>query len=665
MVRTPKLFLLLLSFLLLQIPASSQAQAELKLSCFSAPRLIKAFLAHHFQNNKLDDEVKKISVENYVKRIDPSKLLFYKNEIPDLNQKISKVFEDMNGGNCLTLALTHKKVLERTREVEEQIRKVVSDKKYKVDPKVEIITDAEKRQFPSNKEERNQEIAKYAHFQMFNYLEAGTKMKDAKKQLIHRYELLTKRVYEQQMEDILSDFVDSFASALDPHSRYLSADTLEDFKISMKLSLEGIGVKLTSRNGYTIVEEIIPGGATDKTKVLEPKDKIIAVAQKKNKDPVNIIDMDLRNVVKLIRGKKGTPVFLTILRGDGDKTKRLTVSIERDRISLEEQAAKLEYEVIEDPATKKKRNLAVITLPSFYGDQDPNRRSAYTDMKKLLDKVAKKNPDGLLLDLSRNSGGLLTDSVRISGLFLKKGGIVATRMTQSDDPQYLEDTDDAINYAGPMVVLVSRLSASASEILAAALKDYKRAVIVGDQHTFGKGTVQTLVSLPQGLGALKITTGMFFRPGGKSTQRIGVNSDIVVPSLWDVDDLGEKSYENSLKPQTIDPFLSQEANSTPAQWKPVDEDLMEALRKSSTQRMAQSKEFKEITEKLKEQEKEKEKRGIIKLADLKKESKKAKTETASAEKKKKKAAEEKSPQYKEALQILADYVGIRSSAQIN
>ncbi|MBW2696759.1 MAG: tail-specific protease, partial [Deltaproteobacteria bacterium] len=405
--------------------------------------------------------------------------------------------------------------------------------------------------------------------------------------------------------------------ALDPHSNYLSHDVLEDFQISMELSLDGIGVALSSRDGYSVVEKVIPGGAADGLDVLEPKDKIIAVAQD-GEEPVDIIDMDLRDVVRLIRGKRGTKVHLTILR-QAETTERFRVSIVRDKISLEEQAAKLRFEDVVIEGEKKK--IAILELPSFYGGRNPGERQSSNDVEKLLEKARKAKADGLILDLSRNGGGLLENSVEITGFFIKKGGVVAVKDTFSK-VQVLKDRDANILWDLPMVVLTSRVSASASEIVAGALKDYRRAVIVGDGHTFGKGTVQSMVPLPEGLGALKVTTALFFRPGGKSTQHEGVHSDVVVPSIFGTDDFGEMHQTYSLPSQSIDAFVddddvpSLDSSQDGAPWVAVTPEILAELSRRSAARVAEDQDLIDVQERIAKAE---ERNGVVHLEELMKE----------------------------------------------
>lgn len=632
------------------------------LQCITVPQILDTYLNHHIHTNKLTNQTRSRTVENYLKSIDPSKTLFLDREINKMKYQLTGIFRSMVSGNCEILTEIQKKAIERGKENENFVKAYIGDSKYKLDESVELESDPDNRKYSRSKQARLELLKKFLHFQMSNYLDTGTELAEAKKKLIHKYELVTKRLEEKEATDLLSAFIGSFSSALDPHSGYFSPDDLEDFQIQMGLSLEGIGVSLSSRDGYITVEEILTGGAADalKTNRLRPKDKIIAVSQQEESKSTDVIDMDLRDVVRLIRGKKGSKVTLTVLR-QTQKTERFNVTIVRDKVDLKEQAAKLTYEDIRQG--DKNYHLAVIELPSFYGDRDPTKRSSYRDMKNLLRQIKKDGKaDGLLLDLSKNGGGLLEDAVRISGLFVKTGGIVATQMSKNN-PSVLKDTDDSILYSGPMIVLISRLTASASEILAGALQDYRRAIIVGGDHSFGKGTVQSVLSLPLGLGALKITTGMFFRPNGFSTQRLGVKSDVPLPSLFSIDEIGEKALDFALENRKISNFLSKEANQLKPelQWTPVSRDLVKKLRKSSTQRVAKNEKFKEIKEELKKAQK---KNKIIKLSEVrdKKKSEKSKEDDESLAKNSKK--EEDSPQYKEAIQILGEYVHAQKSKKV-
>jgi carboxyl-terminal processing protease len=476
-----------------------------------------------------------------------------------------------------------------------------------LDTDVRLIIDPDKRGHPVDAEGRMRLLERLIHFQMSNYLSSDMEIEKAKEKLIHRYELMTKRATEFEPRDMYGNFLNAFAGALDPHSAYYPPEADEDFQIQMSLSLDGIGVALSSKDGYSVVERIIPGGATDKADALKPGDKIIAVAQA-DEDPVDIIDMSLRDVVSMIRGERGTTVSLTILR-KSDTTERLEIAIVRDKVTIEDAAATLNIHEVESGGVT--RRLAVIDLPTFYGDADPSKRQSSRDMRDLLRQVREAKVDGVLLDLSRNGGGKLDSSVEIGGLFLPEGNIVAVKNVFSE-VQILSDRDSDIVYDGPLVILTSRITASASEIVAGAMQDYGRAIIVGDDHTFGKGTVQSYVNQPGRLGALKVTTAMFFRPGGASTQHEGVAADIVLPSIFATDDLGERYTPYSLKGQMITPFLDHSTSlgtipgfgrpkrkaSADRPWAPLNDDLVAELRRRSMDRVEQDEKFIEINKKL-------------------------------------------------------------------
>jgi carboxyl-terminal processing protease len=590
------------------------APASATLSCDRVPELLRSYLDKHYTFRYLNDELRNRTVESYIKRLDPSKSLFLVSEKEALAAKLQSVFHDVRRGDCKTLLEIRDEVIRHYVDAEKFTAAYVGDDAYALDESVELIIDPERRARPKTPAERDDLSRRLIHFQMSNYLTNGEELAEAKRKLIHRYELMTKRARELSEEDVYASFLDAFAGALDPHSNYLPADAVEDFQIGMELSLEGIGVALTSRDGYSIVEKIIPGGAADRTGGIAPGDKIIAVAQAEG-EFTDIIDMDLRDVVRLIRGKRGTTVRLSILR-QAERTERLIVSIERDEIKLEDQAAALRFETIDD-GDGKPLKLAVLELPSFYGGRNPTERQSSRDMRELLRKVKAEKADGLLLDLSRNGGGLLDNSVEIAGFFIRNGGVVAVKDSYSK-VQVLSDPDESLLYDGPMVLLTSRVSASASEIVAGAMKDYRRAIVVGDDHTFGKGTVQSMVQLPKELGALKVTTALFFRPGGSSTQHAGVEADIVFPSLYSANQLGEKHQDYSLPGQKIDSFLDTASSPTANQsqevsWQLVTPELVARLADLSAKRVSESEDFAEIVRQIRETE---EKQGVLHLSDI-------------------------------------------------
>jgi carboxyl-terminal processing protease len=585
--------------------------ASAGLTCGDLPDLITIYFQKHIRFHQLTEEIRHRSIETYLRRIDPQRVLFLEADLAELSESLENIFRETEKGDCRRLSELQQEVIARHREVEGFVRGFVGSSEYKMDPTVELRLDPDERGQPKTKEERDALLRILSHFGISNYLGTGTELEEAKRRLIHRHELQTRRSIEKRREDIYAEFLDAFARSLDPHSGYLSADDVEDFQIQMQLSLEGIGVALTERDGYAVVEQIISGGAADRLKVLEPKDKIIAVAEE-GETSVDVIDMALRDVVRLIRGKKGTRVHLTILR-QAEKTERFQVAIQRDTIDLTQQAAKLSFETV--VVNDRKLKIAVLDLPSFYGDRDPTKRKGSRDVARLLRQARDSKADGLILDLSRNGGGLLEDAVAISGFFISEGGIVAVKESDQKESRVMEDPDDGILFTGAMVILVSRWSASASEILAGALKDYRRALIVGDDHTFGKGTVQSVFPLRPGLGALKITTALFFRPGGASTQKSGVAADVVLPSLLNTDAFGERNKQHSLSAQPIPAFRGDQAkgDAEKTRWEPITRQTVAVLAGRSKRRVLENEYFQEVESELAERERDD---GMVRLAEI-------------------------------------------------
>jgi carboxyl-terminal processing protease len=365
-----------------------------------------------------------------------------------------------------------------------------------------------------------------------------------------QYQLLIENNFDQ--ETVLERYLSAFTHSYDPHSDYLSPRGVEDFDINMSLSLVGIGATLRSEDGAAKIEKLIAGGPAEQDGRLQPGDKIIAVAQG-DADPVSILYWPLSKAVRLIRGEKGTKVVLTVIPvDDATGTRTKTIDIIRDEVKLEAQAAKGDVKEFTGTNGVPYR-IGVLTLPEFYADFEGTRngddgaRRASLDVHRILNEFATNNIDGVILDLRNDGGGSLTEAIDIAGFFIPLGPIVQVRERRG--VAVLPDGDPSTVYSGPLVVLVNRLSASASEIVAAALQDYGRALIVGDQKTHGKGTVQTvypLSSLSNDLGSIKVTTASFYRIAGGSTQLKGVVPDVILPSLYDALDIGEESLPHAL-----------------------------------------------------------------------------------------------------------------------
>jgi len=437
---------------------------------------------------------------------------------------------------------------------------------------------------------------------------AGPKKTDAEETvetLGHRYHRNLHMFMDWDNDDVLQVYLTALAHVYDPHSDYFNRSQLDSFAIGMNLSLFGIGAELMSEDGYCTIHRLLPGGPAAKSNKIKENDRIIAVAQS-NQPPVDVVDMSLGKAVQLIRGPKGTEVRLTFIPAGGDSSARTTLTLVRDEIKLEDQEAK--SKIIEMPgADGSNLRVGVIDLPSFYASFDPSNtrgktepRSTTEDVRLLLTKLKQENIAGVILDLRRNGGGSLEEAINLTGLFITKGPVVQVK-DYDGTIQQDEDRDPSVTYDGPLIVLTSRFSASASEILAGALQDYGRALIVGDSSTHGKGTVQSVQPLKDALvrmgihgltndpGALKLTIKKFYRASGASTQLKGVVPDIVLPSVFNESkDIGETALENPLPWDTIPSAKFDHLNRV--------EPYLPELRKRSTERVSSDKEFSYIRE---------------------------------------------------------------------
>lgn len=661
--------------LLILIPTSSFAQGffggnSVGLTCENVSDIEGLYLEGHVKYTARDEGLRQRTVEQYLKRDDGIKLYFLKSDVDEIQKWTADLFTQTKKKNCEVFSRIQERLLMRVKERESFAKKLLSDKKFAFDPKVEFVFDPDKSPRFETKEQAEEFLKKYIQFQISNYLATDLKLKEAKERVLKNWSLTVKRVQDRKPKDLVSNYLDSYARALDPHSTYFSMDDFEDFKIGMNTKLRGIGATLTSQEGFTVIESLITGGPAARSGLLQPQDKIVAVGQGTKGAMENVIDMDLKDVVKKIRGEKGTKVRLSILRKSGDGKERLEYTLVRDEIQLVDEQASISY--VDREVGGEKKKIAIINLPSFYSGDG---RSCAADVKKLVAEARQQKAQGLILDLSSNGGGSLEDAVKMTGLFFDQGNVVkrSSRPSMPNAEEMLADDDSAVDWQGPLVVLTSRVSASASEIVAGALQDYQRAVIVGNDHTFGKGTVQQVVNMPGKAGAMKVTIGMFFTPGGSSTQHRGVESDIKIPGIFENDEIGEKNLDYSLPAVRTAPFLSKEALPKQAgnKWTPITTDLVKKLSDKSSERVSQNSEFKKIIEDL---EKAKVRGKLIKLAEVvkdqgekkKKQDQDRKIRSASKEEKLKEYL--KKPELQESVNVMTDLlslVGTKSLTQKN
>lgn len=672
-----KIYSLVIAALML-VPQFGHAQGfdltnalKSNLSCNNVKDVQQAYLLAHILYNDLTPELENRTIERYVKTLDSTKILFTKSDVDTLKKNLKGIFTDLSKKDCKKLFAAQKMYAKRLEDRANFAKKVLSPS-FKLDKKTRLILDPEKREYAASEKELQALQTKFLHFQVSNYLLSDEKLPAALEKIKKNYDRVAKKVKETKDEDIFTNYLNAFGHGLDAHTSYFSADMLEDFEISMRLSLQGIGATLTSDDGFTTVEALVKGGAAERSGLVEEKDKITAVGQFDNDDkplPMeDVVELDLRDVVSKIRGAKGTKVRLKLMRKKAGKTTNEIVTLTRAEVKLEDEAASISY--LEKKNNGVNRKIGVINLPSFYADARQNGRSCAVDVAKLIEDAKKQKADALVLDLSNNGGGSLSDAVDLAGLFFATGNVVKqsapSRSTMKASA--LKDTAPEVNWAGPLVILTSRVSASASEIVAGTLKDYGRAVIVGADHTFGKGTVQQVIPLSTGMGALKVTIGMFFTPGGFSTQHRGVASHVTFPSEYDAEDeeIGEKALDYSLPPKQIEPFISPTAyvGDGPGKWDKVEDKMVDTLKVRSQERITKDKEFTEIKNKI--AKKMKESKEIV-LEDSFKDLKERKEES---DKKKKYSDDEKKAEYlkrpdvNEAVNVAVDVIDFRSKVPL-
>jgi carboxyl-terminal processing protease len=546
----------------------------------------------HYTHHPLDDEVSKKLLTGYLETLDFSHLFFTQKDVDAFTAKYGTTLDNaiLNGD----LKPAHEIFDVFQKRVEDRVKKIKELVKQPMDFKTNdtVLLSRQKAPWPKDDAEADELWRKRIENELLQEKLAEHPIEPGPKLIERRYDRMLRSVHEEDSDEQVKLFLDALAQAYDPHSEYLSAADLKNFSINMGLSLVGIGAMLRSEDGYAKIESLVAGGPAQTSGRVKVGDRITAVAQG-TKEFVDVRDMRLDKVVEKIRGKKGTRVRLLIIPANAtDPAERKTVELVRDEIKLKDQEARA------DIILKKDRNgepvkLGWLTLPSFYADMDSHKKSTTKDVLALLHRLKKEKIAGLVIDLRRNGGGSLEEAIALTGLFIKSGPIVQTkganeRVIISNDP------DSGIAYDGPLVVLTSRQSASASEIFAAALQDYGRAVIVGDQSTFGKGTVQTILEIGrftsllgsrnQEDGALKLTIQKFYRVAGGSTQLHGVSSDIVLPSLTDLPEFGESGLKNALAYDDVQP-----ARYT--KWSDSHSLFIDELKRRSAMRVAADPEF--------------------------------------------------------------------------
>ena len=558
--KVSKHLLLKLALLFFLFPTFLAAQAEQsKLSGPVIKGIVEQFVSMHYSQKPLDDEMSLKIFKLYLNRLDPAHYYFLEDDVAEFRKYESRVDDMLRRGNAnLALDIFERfkiRLSERLAMMEEFVGE---DFDFSIDANWTL--ERADQPYPKTTEEARKLWRTKIKFDLLTLKLGDTSLKEGKERLMKRVRGLWKDFSQYENDDVVSMFLNSMAAAYDPHSSYLAAQDLKNFDISIKLSLEGIGAVLRWDDGYTVVNSIVPGGAAARQGKLKTDDRIIAVAQGE-KAFESVIDMRLNNVVQLIRGKRGTKVGLQILRKTKKGFDTLKIVIVRDKILLKDGEA--QSNIFEQPPAGENKNkqealrIGVIKLPSFYVDFNDRRKnpknykSSSRDVKVLLEKFVEENVDGVILDLRNNGGGGLDEAINMAGLFIGLNPVVIVRQSGGRRVTVHRSRERAV-YTGPLVIMLNRYSASASEILAGAMHDFQRALLVGDTTTFGKGTVQNIFQLPEGYGALKVTIAQFYRVSGWSTQNRGVETSIVLPSLNNAREIGESTLDNALPWRSID-----------------------------------------------------------------------------------------------------------------
>ena len=551
----------------------------------------------HYTRQKLNEEVSNKFLQTYLEMLDFSHLFFTQNDVDELNAKYSS---SMAGDVLLgTLKPAYDVYALYTKRVDERVAKIKELLKQPIDFKSTATVEMSRQKAPWPKDEAEADQlwrGRIANELLQEHLSEHP-IEPAPQLVTRRYDRLARNVHEQDKDEQMKLYLDALAQAYDPHSEYLSKADMKNFSINMGLSLVGIGAMLRSEDGYAKIESLVAGGPAQTDGRLKVGDRITAVAQGPA-DFVDVREMRLDKVVEMIRGKKGTRVRLLAIPSDAtDPSRRKNIELVRDEIKLKDQEARADI-IIKKDENGEPVKLGWLTLPSFYADMDKHQKSTTRDVLALLKRLKKENIAGLVVDLRRNGGGSLEEALSLTGLFLKSGPVVQTK----DYNGYIRissDPDNGIAYTGPLVVLTSRQSASASEIFAAALQDYGRAVIVGDKNTFGKGTVQTILPIGRFAsllgshsdedGALKLTIQKFYRVAGGSTQLHGVASDITLPSLSDLPEFGEGALKNALPYDEV-------PKAKYTKWSDTHSLFIDQLRRRSEERAKNDPEFHYVVE---------------------------------------------------------------------
>ena len=590
-----KLIAILLLFVFLG--GNTGVAEEDKLNQAVVRGIVERFTSLHYAQEPLDDELSKKIFQIYLDSLDSGHYYFLESDVKEFRATETSLDDMLRRGDVNWAMDVFTRFLTRLSQRQLMLESLMEDE-FDFNKDGQWRIDREDEPYPKSEDEAKEIWRLKTKFDLLTLKLAGNTDQEAKERLLKRIRSVWKDYSQYTDDDVIALYLNALTRAYDPHSTYMAAEDLRNFDISIKLSLDGIGAVLRWEDGYTVVNSIIPGGAAARHGKLAVDDRIIAVAQ--GSEPFeSVIDMRLNDVVELIRGQRGTTVRLQVMRKNENGFDSLNFAIVRDKIVLKDGEAKAE--IFEPTASTEESpsayRIGVIELPSFYVDfndrrQNPNNyKSSSRDVRAHLEQFRRDGVDGVILDLRNNGGGGLDEAITMAGLFVGRKPIVIVRQASGARITVHRSREEAI-YEGPLLVMLNRFSASASEILAGAMHDYQRAILVGDRTTFGKGTVQNIVQLPEGYGALKVTIAQFYRVSGWSTQNRGVETDMILPSINNARDLGESTLENALPWKAISPISYTPVGSIRR--------YISELQQYSHERLSKDTEFKEIEENVQE-----------------------------------------------------------------
>jgi len=531
---------------------------KVELSDFQAGKIANAaanmLMVSHYRQSPLSDALSRTHFTNYLNALDYNRVFFLQPDVDEFAAKYATTLDDATlAADASPADVIYARFKQRVQERQAYVEELLKQE-FTFDADEYFDLQRNKRPWPADtKEAETVWRRRLANDFLVGKLN-NDQPADTLKVVTKRYSRLARTLTEFNHEEVLGIYLDALGNAFDPHSDYMTPSERRNFEIhNIKSELTGIGAMLQSEDGYCKIRELTPGGPAEKSKLLNPNDRIVAVAQGEAGEWVDVIEEKLNNIVELIRGPVGTTVRLEVIPAKADSATRKEIKLVRDVVKIQDQLPKAQLHLVPVSNTETQR-LGVINLPQFH-------ERAADDVASLIARLKEEKIDGLVLDLRRNGGGILEQAVRLAGLFIDQGPVVQVQ-AYDGTKRALGDAESGTVYDGPLVVLVSHFSASASEIVAAALQDHGRALVIGDQQTHGKGTVQTLVHLDPFIrrdevaepGSLKFTVQTFFRISGQTTQKNGVTPDYALPSTYDYLELGEANLPNALEVKPINPL---------------------------------------------------------------------------------------------------------------